>query len=90
MKITIEQIIKKVKNKTSPLIALLYSKEIKEEVVRIIFSQELKCFLISRETESIKIPFNQEFEIDCMGGFDFIHNNKQHSIIIMVPLMEQQ
>jgi len=97
MKMKVKKIVNKYKNMSSPLIGILSSSVTLEEVVRVLYSDDKKSLIIKKNNyipfegyETIYIPFENEVEIDCLGGFDFVHNNEQHTLIIMVPLIKEQ
>lgn len=94
MKMTIEEIVNKYRHMASPLIGILLSHTIDEEIVRIMYANDRKALIIKRNEyiqgkgyESIFIPFSQEVEIDIDGGFDITYNNEQVNVLILVPLI---
>lgn len=80
----IEEMVNKFNKFSIPLVGLLYSSEIDEEVVRVTYSLNKRVLVIQRKNnKQIYISFDEEVKIDSQGGIDFIDNSKSHSLVIM-------
>ena len=97
MKMTVEEIVNKYKDMISPLIGLLTSKKINEEVVRVFHSDDKRSLVIRKDNyipgkgfETIYIAWDQKVKVDYDGSFDFIHNNERFNVLIMIPLIKEQ